>query len=111
MRIYNLFSKKKYNDIFFVKQGGWHFTNIKSPEDIDRKLRSYLNHPDYEKSKIGPREISEMIRKKQPVYDLTVNSSETKDRSKSKLKISSLSELPLYIQQNKDKFSEWIINN
>ena len=52
-----------------------------------------------------------MIRKKQPVYDLTVNSSETKDRSKSKLKISSLSDLPLYIQQNKDKFSEWIINN
>ena len=110
-RIDTLFSKKKYNDIFFVEQGGWHFTNIKSPEDIDRKLRSYLHHPDYVKSKIGPREISEMIRKKQPVYDLTVNSSETKDRSKSKLKISSLSELPLYIQQNKDKFSEWIINN
>ena len=52
-----------------------------------------------------------MIRKKQPVYDLTVNSSEAKDRSKSKLKISSLSELPLYIQQNKDKFNEWILNN
>ena len=65
----------------------------------------------YVKSKIGPREISEMIRKKQPGYDLTVNSSETKDRSKSKLKISSLSELPLYIQQNKDKFNEWILNN
>ena len=110
-RIDTLFSKKIYNDIFFVEQGGWHFTNIKSPEDIDRKLRSYLHHPDYVKSKIGPREISEMIRKKQHVYDLTVNSSETKDRSKSKLKISSLSELPLYIQQNKDKFSEWIINN
>ena len=110
-RIDTLFSKKKYNDIFFVKQGGWHFTNIKSPEDIDRKLRSYLHHPEYEKSKIGPREISEMIRKKQPVYDLTVNSSESKDRSKSKLKISSLSELPLYIQQNKDKFNEWILNS
>ncbi len=52
-----------------------------------------------------------MIRNKQPVYDLTANSSETKDRSKSKLKISSMSELPLYIQQNKDKFNEWILNN
>ena len=52
-----------------------------------------------------------MIKKKQPVYDLTANSSEAKDRSKSKLKVSSLKELPLYIQQNKEKFNEWILNN
>ena len=43
-RIDTLFSKKKYNDIFFVKQGGWHFTNIKSPEDIDRKFLSRVNY-------------------------------------------------------------------
>ena len=110
-RIDTYFSKKKYNDIFFVNKGGWHFTNIKTPEEIDKKLRSYLHHPEYEKSKIGPKEISEMIKKKQPVYDLTVNSSETKDRSRSKLKISSLNELPIYIQQNKEKFNEWIVSN
>ncbi len=110
-RIDTYFSKKKHNDIFFVNKGGWHFTNIKTPEEIDKKLRSYLHHPEYEKSKIGPKEISEMIKKKQPVYDLTANSSETKDRSRSKLKISSLNELPIYIQQNKEKFNEWIVSN
>ena len=32
-----IFSKKKYNDIFYIDDGGWHFTNIKSPEDIEKK--------------------------------------------------------------------------
>jgi Glycosyltransferase family 17. len=27
-----LLSNKKYSDIFFVENGGWHFTNIKSPK-------------------------------------------------------------------------------
>ena len=49
--------QKKYNNIYFVDDGGWHFTNIKTPEEIDKKLRSYLHHPEYEKSKIGPKEI------------------------------------------------------
>ena len=29
-----IFSKKKYNNIHYVQNGGWNFTNIKSPEDI-----------------------------------------------------------------------------
>ena len=29
-----LFSKTKYNSIHYVNDGGWHFVNIKSPEDI-----------------------------------------------------------------------------
>jgi len=31
-----LFSKRKYNNIHFVENGGWHFTSIKSPEDIEK---------------------------------------------------------------------------
>ena len=34
------FSRKKYNDILTINNGGWHFTNIKSPEDIEKKTRS-----------------------------------------------------------------------
>ena len=42
-----LLSKKKYSDIFFVENGGWHFTNIKSPKDIKHKLRFSVNKSEY----------------------------------------------------------------
>ena len=32
-----VFSKKKYSNIFHVQNGGWHFTCIKSPEDLEKK--------------------------------------------------------------------------
>ena len=86
--IYCFYFQKKYNNVYFVDNGGWHFTNIKTPEEIDKKLRSYIHHPEYDQSNIGPKEIDEMIKEKKPVYDLMANSSEAKDRSNTKLKIS-----------------------
>ena len=31
------FSNKKLRDIDFVKNGGWHFTNVKTPEKLISK--------------------------------------------------------------------------
>ena len=108
-RIDILFSMKKYHNINFVKNGGWHFTNIKTPEEIDKKLRSYMHHPEYDQSNIGPKEIDKMIKERKPVYDLMANSSEVKDRSNTKLKVIDVNELPLFIRQNQDKYNEWIL--
>ena len=33
-----LFSKKKFNNIRYIEIGGWHFTNIKSPQDIQKNF-------------------------------------------------------------------------
>ena len=35
-RIDTLFSIRKYNDIYFVKNGGWHFSYLKKPEEIEK---------------------------------------------------------------------------
>ena len=108
-RIDTIFSNKKYNNVHFVENGGWHFTNIKTPEEIDKKLRSYMHHPEYDQSNIGPKEIEKMIKERKPVYDLMANSSEVKDRSNTKLKVIDVNELPLFIRQNQDKYNEWIL--
>ena len=110
-RIDALFSEKKYNDVFFVQDGGWHFTNIKTPEEIDKKLRSYLHHIEYDQSNISAKEIDKMIKEKKPVYDLLANSSEAKFRSQKKLKTVDMNELPIYLQKNKEKFNDWILKN
>ena len=34
-----LFSQLKYNDIYYVMDGGWHFTNARKPEDLEKKFR------------------------------------------------------------------------
>ena len=110
-RIVAFFSEKKYNDVFFVEEGGWHFTNIKTPEEIDKKLRSYLHHIEYDQSNISAKEIDKMIKEKKPVYDLLANSSEAKFRSQKKLKAVDMNVLPIYLQKNKEKFNEWILKN
>ena len=39
-RIDTMFSDKKYTNIKIIKDGGWHFTNIKTPKMIQHKLKS-----------------------------------------------------------------------
>ena len=34
-----IFSKTKYNSIFYVDDGGWHFTQLKKPKDLVRKTK------------------------------------------------------------------------
>ena len=57
-----IFSKKKYNDIFYINNGGWHFTNIKSPEDIEKKLLNYTHHDEFVKSKLKLEDLRKKIK-------------------------------------------------
>ena len=43
-RLDTFFSKTKYMNIKFIEKGGWHFSNIKTAEEIEYKLKSYLHH-------------------------------------------------------------------
>jgi beta-1,4-mannosyl-glycoprotein beta-1,4-N-acetylglucosaminyltransferase len=50
LEIDTFFSKKKYNNINFIKNGGWHFTCIKTPEELEKKLKNFAHHYEYEES-------------------------------------------------------------
>ena len=52
-RFDTLFSKTKYQNIFFVKNGGWHFSNMKSAEEIEKKMSTYLHHREYDLNPLG----------------------------------------------------------
>ena len=39
-----LFSKKKYSNLSFINNGGWHFTCLKTPEELERKLLNFAHH-------------------------------------------------------------------
>ena len=72
-RIDTFFSKKKYNNIKIIEDGGWHFSNIKTPKMLNHKFRSYLHHIEFDKAKINENDIQKLINNKQAVYNLAVD--------------------------------------
>ena len=106
-----LFSKKKYNDIHFVKNGGWHFTNIKTAENIEKKLKSFVHYKDYESSGLKLDDLKRLINEKRVMYNHSVDKKDNKWVGGGKLVTSKLEDLPEYINENYEKYKLWLDNN
>jgi len=107
-RIDLLFSKNKYTNIKFIKNGGWHFTNIKTPEEIRHKLSSYLHHREFDLNPLSASEIDELIKNKKAIYDLNADKRSQKFGNGIELENYDIKKLPNYIYKNLDKFKDWI---
>ena len=107
-RVDILFSQKKYNDIFFVENGGWHFSFVKKPEDIEKKLKSYLHHREYDIDPVGIDKIKNLINSKSVIYDHRVDQTQYKFGGGQKLEKIDLEFLPKYINLNKEKYLDWL---
>ena len=107
-RIDLLFSKNKYSNIKFIKNGGWHFTNLKTSEQIKHKLESYLHHREFDLNPLSTKEIEELINNKKAIYDLTADKRSQKFGNGNKLEKYDIKNLPDYINKNLDKFKDWI---
>ena len=103
-----LFSKTKYNNINFIKDGGWHFTNIKSAEEIDNKFKNYLHHLEYEESGLKVDDVRKIISEKKIIYDHSADKRNNKWNSQINLIKEADTHLPDYIVNNKAKFKSWI---
>ena len=61
-----------------INNGGWHFTNIKTAEEIEHKLKSYLHHREFDVNPLSVNQINEIIKEKKAIYDLNVDKSVSK---------------------------------
>ena len=107
-RIDTLFSKLKYQNIYFVNDGGWHFSNIKNAKAIQEKLRTYLHHIEFDENPLSVEKIENIIKEKKTIYDLKVDKSMPKFNKGQKLTAIDLKLLPTYIQNNVGKFKLWL---
>jgi beta-1,4-mannosyl-glycoprotein beta-1,4-N-acetylglucosaminyltransferase len=107
-RVDILFSEKKYSDIFFIENGGWHFSFVKKPEDIEKKLKSYLHHREYDIDPVGIDKIKNLINSKSVIYDHRVDQTQYKFGGGQKLEKINLDFLPRYISSNKEKYLDWL---
>ena len=107
-RIDTFFSKKKYNNIKIIEDGGWHFSNIKTPKMLNHKFRSYLHHIEFDKAKINENDIQKLINNKQAVYNLAVDQRGSKVGNGAILENFDIKKLPLYIRNNTEKYRDWL---
>ena len=103
-----IFSKIKYNSIKFIKNGGWHFSNIKSPKEIEHKLKSYLHHREFDEEPLTLDQIDNIIKSKQAIYDLKVDKTVNKVGTGNKLVNYDFDKLPIYLKENKENYKEWL---
>ena len=105
------FSKTKSNQTKIIQNGGWHFSNVKSPENIKKKMFNFGHHNEIEESGINLEKIKEMVKEKKVYYDHLADKTEQKHKSNGyELKKINLSELPDYLIKNFDMYKKWFDN-
>ena len=110
-RLDTLFSEMKYIDLKIINEGGWHFTNLKTPKEL---LRKYLNdemHSEFEFKNDDLKDIEYKIKNKFINYDHlldTKSSNEKKQNNRFDLTKVNLDILPNYILNNLEKYKSWI---
>ena len=108
-RIDALFSDIKHQSLQVVKNGGWHFSNLKTHDDLHKKYLNDENHSEYEALNLPIDRVRQNIENWTIDYDhLAKKESEQKFRTV-KLERIELDILPKFIQDNRMKYNEWII--
>ena len=106
-RLDTIFSKIKYMNIKIIENGGWHFSQLKTPKDIEIKLLNGEQHAEFKQSGKNLEYITDLVKRKSIDYDHKAKSKDYKYSNKFKLKTVSIDNMPLYLKKNIHKYSEW----
>ena len=107
-RIDSYFSNLKQRNVKIVENGGWHFTNLKTPEEIFIKLSNYGHHNEFEDSGTTLDDIKNNIKNRIVDYNHTLDKSK-KDKQKFGYKLKTINDefLPKYLIKNKEFYKDW----
>ena len=101
-------SKVKYSKILFVEDGGWHFTCIRTPKDLEKKMLNFAHHYEFENSGLKVKDLEKLIKEKKIMYAHNLDKRKNKWSGGASLeKIENL-KLPDYINENLNKFHKWL---
>ena len=107
-RLDTLFSKTKHTNLQIVENGGWHFTNLKTAEEIHTKLSNFGHHNEFDISGVTVKDIQECIDNRIVNYNHQADqSADNKYTANYKLQVIEDKILPKYLINNKPKFKKW----
>jgi len=103
------FSNLKSANVEIINDGGWHFTNLKSPKELFEKMKNFGHHDEFDISGITLEDIEKNMREKKVFYNhFADKESQDKWDYEYELKKTSLDILPNYLQINKEKYNNWL---
>ena len=108
MEIRYFILQKKYSNLYFVKNGGCHFTCLRTAEELEKKLLNFAHHYEYEESGLNIDKLRKLISEKRVMYDHNIDQKGYKWSGKSTLKNIHVKLLPEYVSTNIEKFSNWL---
>ena len=109
-RIDTYFSKKKYSNIKFIEDGGWHFSYLKKASGVEKKLKSIRHHIEYDLNPLGVDKIEKMINERKLIYNYKSDQrTANKFEDNETLNKLEMVKLPEYIRNNEKLFSEWLV--
>ena len=100
--------KNKYIDIKIIRDGGWHFTRILSPEEIHKKELIAEHHDEYRASDKNPNKIRDLIKRRVIDHDHLVDKKVSKYGKEFQLKLYDLDSLPSQIRNNMEKYKIYL---
>ena len=106
-RFDTFFSKTKYSNVKIIEDGGWHFSQLKTPKDIEIKLLNQEHHDEYRLARKNLPSVADLVKRKSIVYDHKAKSTDYKFFNEFKLKTLSMSHMPSFLKQNVKRYYEW----
>ena len=107
-RIDTLFSSIKSQSVNIVNDGGWHFSNLKTIEELERKYLNDENHAEYESKGFSTNRIKENLKNKSIDYNHKAKKDSLDRFNSTKLEKIELDSLPSYLLDNLKKYEDWI---
>ena len=107
-RLDTFLKKNKSMSVEIVKNGGWHFTRIISPEEIHKRELETEHSDEYLKSNKNTKRIKDLIDRKVIDHDHLADKKDYKFGKEFKLKNFSINQLPIYIRENLEKYKNYL---
>ena len=108
-RIDTLLSNNKYINLDIINDGGWHFTNLMTPENLYQKLTNFGHHDEFELSGLTVNDLKKKIEEQKVFFNHFVGKEDYKKRWNYDYKLKKIDNhlLPKYLKNNLEKFKEW----
>ncbi len=108
-RLDTLFSNNKYINLDIINDGGWHFTNLKTPEELYQKLTNFGHHDEFELSGLTVNDLKKKIEEKKVFFNHFLDKENYKERWNYDYELKKIDNelLPQYLKNNLKKFKEW----
>ena len=109
LRFDTLFSNIKHQSVEIVNKGGWHFSNLKNIKELENKYLNDENHSEYEAQGFTLDRIKNNIKNRVIDYNHEAKKNSNERFNQTKLDVAKTDILPKYLQNNLDKYKEWVV--